>query len=131
MIVPVTEESFNKVLKTEHYICPSRYIHRAKPKFLAFYRGGEIGAITHIGKVTNVKSRITRSTTEHLFKNQEHIKWMNEKNFEIFELENILPLKHKIKRAGAAPIQNRVYKTFVQFSQARKLKDLYNKSSRK
>ena len=131
MIVPVTEESFDAILKTERYICPSGYVFKKKPKFLAFYRGGKIGAITHIGKVLKVISGIPKVEINQILKKIGQFKWMTENDFMIFEIKKVCQLKNKIERSGVAPIQNRVYKTFLQFSRAKNMKDLHNAPERK
>ena len=53
MIVQVSETSFKLGVNEKKYIRPSRHLTK-RPKFIAFYRGGEIGAITHIAKVINI-----------------------------------------------------------------------------
>jgi len=75
MIAPVSEDSFEAVIHHKKYICPSRYIGRKprkRPKFVAFYRGGDIGAITHIARVVNVTSNARRSNVVAFLKTQEH-----------------------------------------------------------
>lgn len=124
MTVPVSEDSLKTAIRKKKYICPSRYIRR-RPKFIAFYRGGRIGAITHVARVVNITSNVPGSEITALLKAQEHSKWIDKNKFEIFDLRKLVLLKHKIARNDSPPVQNRIYKTFKQFAKARKLKDLH------
>jgi len=128
VIVPVSEDSLKTAIHKKKYIFPSWYIRRRKPKFIGFYRGGDIGAITHVARVVNVTSNIPSSEVTAILKDQRHSRWMDQNSFAIFDLLETVPLKYKITKNDAPPIQNRVYKTFKQFAKARKLKNLYTQS---
>lgn len=125
MIVPVSEDSFKTATYKKKYICPSRYIRKRKPKFIAFYRGGDIGAITHVARVVGVTSNVPKSELISILRDQGHSVWMDENEFNVFDLSKPVSLKNKIAKNDSPPIQNRVYKTFRQFAKARKLRDLY------
>jgi len=127
MIVPVSEESFELAAENGIYIRPSRHI-RSLPKFIAFYRCGETGAITHIAKVIDVTSRVSRQKVYAFAKVTTDSSWINEDRFEIFELASLRPLRFKLAKNGSGPIQNRIYKGFRQFAQAQKLRDLHGQS---
>lgn len=128
MIVPVSEDSFKTAIRKEKYICPEKYIRRRRPKFIAFYRGGEIGAITHIARVTNIRMNVSISKASAIFRTQSHSLWMDADSYRIFDLLKPVALRCKITRNGAPPIQKRVYKTFKKFAKARKLRDLHTRS---
>jgi len=123
MIVPVSKDSFKNVIRQKKYICPERYV-RKKPKFIAFYRGGDIGAITHIARVVNVTFKTPLSMVEDILSDQNHSAWMDADEYRIFDLQKPVALKYKITKNGSPAIQNRVYKTFKKFAEARKLRDL-------
>lgn len=124
MIVPVSEESFKIANLKKKYIAPSSHIRR-RPKFVAFYRGSDIQAITHIARIIKVISQVSRSDVKVFLRNGKPLRWMDKKDFNIFEFLTPVKLRYKIVRNDSPPIQNRVYKTFEQFSKARKIKDLY------
>lgn len=126
MIVPVSEDSFKTATRKKRYVCPSRYI-RKRPKFIAFYRGGDIGAITHVAKAVKIASKVPKLEVKAFWRSERLITplWMDSDSFEVFNLKELMPLGYKITRNNAPPIQNRVYKTFKQFAKARKLEDLY------
>jgi len=128
MVVPVSEDSFKTAIRKEKYIRPEKRIGKGRPKFVAFYRGGEIGAITHISRVTNVRMNVPISKATGILRTQNPSVWMDEDYYRIFDLLKPVALRHKITRNGAPPIQNRVYKTFKQFAKARKLRDLHIRS---
>ena len=121
MIVPVTEESFKISNIFNKYISP--YVKR-RPKLIAFYMGGEIKAITHISIVSKIIPDVHRTEIEYLYNNQKYPNWMNKKEFNIFEIQNPIMLRHKIDRKSASTIQNRVYKTFKEFTRAKEIEDL-------
>jgi len=128
MIVPVSEDSLEAVIQHEKYICPSRYIGRRprrRLKFIAFYKGGSIGAITHIARVVNVTFNVSSPGVSAFLKTPKQSIWMNENEFAVYDLQKIIPLKYKIVKNDSSAIQNRSYKTFKQFAKARKLEDLY------
>jgi len=128
MIVPVSENSLKTTIHRKKYLRPEKRKGKRKPKFIAFYRGGEIGAITHIARVTDVRNHVSISEIRSILKTQDPWRWMEGDVFQVFDLLKPVPLRHKITKNGAPPIQNRVYKTFEQFAKARKLRDLYTRS---
>jgi hypothetical protein len=128
MIVPVSEESLKLAAENGVYICPSRYISRKLPKFIAFYRGAKIGAITNIAKVIDTASRVSRQKVCAFARVTTDSDWINEDRFEIFELGPLATLKFKLIKDHCAPVQSRFYRSFRQFAQARMLKDLYGPS---
>jgi len=128
MIIPVSEDSFKTAIRTHKYTRPEKYIAGGRPKFIAFYRVGEIGAITHVARVTRVTTNVPISKAASILQTQEHSVWMDADDYRIFDLLKPVALKHEITRNGAPPIQNRVYKTFKQFAKARKLRDLHTRS---
>lgn len=121
MIIPVSEESFKIAKRFKKYISPNV---RRRPKFIAFYRP-DVKAITHISRVSKIILNVSRSEVKDLFNKQKHSSWMDAEEFDMFEILTPIMLRHKIERKGASTIQNRVYKTFNEFSKARKIKDLY------
>lgn len=127
MIVPVSDKSLNLAISRRQYIIPSKYIrNNASPKFIAFYRGGKVGAITHISMVKNIARNISRETLlnpAEYHGNEETI-WMSHEEHDVFDLGPVEVLNVPITRQNAPPIQNRVYKTFLQFSKAKTLKDI-------
>ena len=123
MVVPITEESFEFTLKNLTYIKPSKYVAK-NPKFIAFYRLGDISAVSHIAKVINIENGVSQEHLKNIFKINNLGKWTEENNFIIYKFENILELKNKIVRNGSQPIQNRVYKSFKKFHNAKRLSDL-------
>jgi Zn finger protein HypA/HybF involved in hydrogenase expression len=125
MVVPISENSFKIAAKKGIYVCPSQYI-RKTPKLIAFYRGGEVGAITHISKVVKVASRVPRSQMEFSLGTNNSGSWVNKDRFEVFSILVPVLLRFPIFRYKTGPVQNRMYRTFKQFLRARKLRDLYN-----
>lgn len=127
MVVPVTESSFRKVMDQRKYIMPSRYRGKRKPKFIAFYRGADVGAITHIAKALRVISDVPRDKVKSLLEFQEGVTplWVDKDRFDLYDIPDLFPLKYKIVRDGAPPIQNRIFKDFRKFAKARKLRELY------
>jgi hypothetical protein len=131
MIVPVSQDSFRKAMSQNIYVIPSRYKGRRRPKFIAFYRGGSIGAITHIARVIKVISRVPQEKISSLLESELHtlpIFATCDNEFELFSISRVFQLRHRIVRGEASPIQNRVFKSFPQFAKAKKLEDLYEKS---
>ena len=126
MIVPVSEFSFEKIKTEKKYVCPISYIKKFRPKLIAFYRGGKIGAITSIAKVNKIHLNV-RPSEIGIFLADLSNSWKNSNFFTIFLLEEILDLKEKIVRNKAAAIQNSVYKKFKTFIKAKELADLYSK----
>lgn len=125
MIVPVRRESLEKAIKDRIYICPSNYIRKI-PKLIAFYLGGEIGAITHIAKVKNIIFNVSR---EEIFKkgiSQYKLPWQKHLFYNIFKLEKLIELENSIKRGKFPPIQNRTYVSFVKLAKAKSIGDLKN-----
>ncbi len=129
MIVPVSNTSFKKAVSQRKYVIPSRYKGKRKPKFIAFYRGRGIGAITHIARVVNVISEVPRDEVISLFETEPNNPSIAKRNqrFELFNISEVYQLRHEIVRNDAPPIQNRIFKNFQIFAKARKLEDLYKK----
>jgi hypothetical protein len=123
MIVPITEDSFIFTKNNKLYVHPSKYVKK-RPKFIAFYRGGNIAAITHISKVINIIENINNAKTMIYLNNKEFGKWVKEEEFTIYYLDKILSLKNPIKKSNYPPIQNRSHKSFKKFQTAKFLKDL-------
>ena len=123
MVVPVSHESFSLAINNRKYIIPSRYL-RKYPKFIAFYRGNNINAITHISKVRKITNEVTINEIMDIYNTNKKYMWMNDEQYIVFDLENVLKLKNNINRDKKPPIQNRTYKSFKTFSKAKALIDL-------
>jgi hypothetical protein len=123
MIVPITDASFKFTYEKKLYIKPSRYVQK-DPKFIAFYRIGNIGAITHIAKVIKIQKDVERKELINRYNIGDFGKWSNEEIYKVYLLENVLELKNKIIKKNAQPIQNRVYKSFKKFCNAKTIEDL-------
>ena len=129
MIVPVKRESLNIACTRKLYICPSAYVAR-NPKMIAFYIGGKVGAITHIGCMKSIETNVVRkdilptSNKEAIFP-----RWKRFERYKVFHLENVIELERPIRRGDVrgAVIQNRIYATFRRFLNARTVQDFYMK----
>ena len=123
MIVPVKQESLLNAIKNRIYICPSHYV-RKRPKFIAFYVGGEKGLITHLAKVQCIEDNVP---FEKLFKKESpdtKFGWKRHRFFKVFRLCKVIGLKNPIRRNHSPPIQNRMYVAFKRLVKAKNIEDL-------
>ena len=124
LIAPVQDDSFELAIKSQIFITPYNYIKK-NPKYVAFYRGKNIGAITHIAKIIENKRYTLKSNFENKYKD-EIFKRVKNGKVNIIQLAPLIELKNKIIRGDSPPIQNRIYVTFSTFIKSQKIKDLIN-----
>ena len=125
MIVPVGEESLRDVIEKGIYVCPDDYVKR-NPKFLAFYLGKNIGAITHFAEVQNIRSQVSRNEVFKVKSKNSVPKWKKHRLYKIFRLDNVIELDKAIKREKMG-IQGRMYVSFKTFHKAGSVRDLFTK----
>jgi len=124
MIVPISEDSFRFAIDKKKYVSPSWYVRKRKPKFIAFYRVGEIGAITHIARVVDFTPNVPKEELAGILESQPDSEWMSSEEFNIFQLADPLGLEHEIRKSDYRTVQGRTYTTFKKFAKARELKDI-------
>ena len=123
MIVPVKRESLVGAIKRKVYICPDHYVKR-NPKLIAFYVGDEVGAITHLAMVRDIRSEVPDTEIFEARCDEKRSKWEKHALFKLFTLGTVLELKDPIRRAKI-PIQGRIYVSFEAFSRAKSITDLF------
>lgn len=125
MVVPVKQGSLVLAQTMHFYVCPSNYVAK-NPKMIAFYVGGEIGAITHAASIQTIETNVPRERIRTNNKQADTSKWERYETYKVFHLTNMIELEKPIRRSKVreAGIQNRIYSTFHRFSDAKRIDDL-------
>lgn len=130
MIVPIKKPSLDMACAQKLYICPKEYVAK-NPKMIAFYVGGEVGAITHIGHVKLIERNVQRKEILPTSGKKARVpKWKRFEQYSVFHLGDVIELERHIARRGdarGAVIQRRIYVAFHRFLNAKAIEDFYKK----
>ena len=120
IVVPVTPNSFEFILKNNKYYFPMSY-NRRIPRYIAFYISDPVSAITHYATPLYLLKDVPLSDLIDL----SQIKYSDEKlKFKVCVFDKLIELDNKVERGDSGGIQNVRNTTLKKLIKAKKLNEL-------
>jgi len=118
MVVPVKSPSLHRALTKKVYVRPWRRGAKHAP-FIAFYCQG---AVSHVGKVKSIDSRVNRQDIVGWLSESEE--WAKKDLYTVYRFEFVCPLQNAIARDSGPPIQGKLLVPLKEFVRAKNTSDI-------